>query len=81
MDQNYSQVYLYFGKTLDYIIPMPPMSGALGAADLGSGTSTTSAPMVMLVPAIDTAFCNASRVTRVGSTMRAALRSTNLLGY
>jgi len=47
-----------FGKVRGerfYIIPMPPpISGA--AAGVFSGMSTTSAPIVMAVPAIETAF-------------------------
>ena len=56
---------------------MPDMSGIGG---FGSGTSTTSAPIVMAVPAIETAFWIASLVTRVGSIIPVALRSTNLSG-
>ena len=56
---------------------MPLISGA---ADLDSGTSTTRAPIVMAVPAIEAALSRATRVTRAGSTMPADLRSTSLAG-
>lgn len=37
-----------------YIMPMPPISGA--AAGAFSGISTTKAPIVIAVPAMETAF-------------------------
>ena len=40
--------------------------GAAGAADLGSGSSTTSASVVSSRAAIEAAFCSAVRVTLVG---------------
>ena len=43
-----------------------------------SGRSTTSAPIVIAVPAMEAAFCSAS--TRTGSTTPAALRSISLPG-
>ena len=45
-----------------------------------SGRSTTSAPIVIAVPAMEAAFCSASLVTRTGSTTPAALRSISLPG-
>lgn len=43
-----------------------------------SGRSTTSAPVVIAVPAMEAAFCSAS--TRTGSTTPAALRSISSPG-
>ena len=45
-----------------------------------SDRSTTSAPIVIAVPAMEAAFCSASLVTRTGSTTPAALRSISLPG-
>ena len=50
--------------------PMPP-GGIAGPAFSFSGTSVTNASVVSNRPAIDAAFCNALRVTLVGSTMPA----------
>ena len=49
-----------------------------GLAASFSGRSTTSAPVVIAVPAIEAAFCSAS--TRTGSTTPAALRSISSPG-
>jgi hypothetical protein len=56
---------------------MPFMPGA--SAFSSFGTSTTKAPMVIAVPAIETEFRIASLVTRAGSTTPAVLRSISLL--
>ena len=45
-----------------------------------SDRSTTSAPIVIAVPAMEGAFCSASLVTRTGSTTPAALRSISSPG-
>ena len=45
-----------------------------------SGRSTTSAPIVIAVPAMEATFCCASLVTRTGSTTPAALRSISSPG-
>ena len=45
-----------------------------------SDRSTTSAPIVIAMPAMEAAFCSASLVTRTGSTTPAALRAISLPG-
>src|SRR6266403_1161356 len=54
--------------------PMPP--GGIAGVFSFSGISVTSASVVSNRPAIEAAFCNALRVTLVGSTMPAFTRST-----
>lgn len=53
----------------NYIIPpmppIPPISGIAGASSFGN--SATMQSVVSIKPATDAAFCNAERVTLVGS--------------
>src|SRR3990167_8965826 len=63
-----------------YIPIMPPGIPPAGDGDSFSGNSATNAPMVIAVPAIDTAFWIASLVTRAGSTIPLDFISTNFAG-
>lgn len=55
---------------------MPPMSGAAGAAaGAGSLISATRDSVVSTMEATEEAFCNAERVTLVGSTIPASIMS------
>ena len=48
--------------------PMPPPGGIAGSSFFGA--SATMASVVIIRPAMEAAFCNAVRVTLVGSRMR-----------
>ncbi len=54
--------------------PIPPPPG-IGGVFSFSGISVTMASVVSNRPEIDAAFCNALRVTLVGSTMPAFTKS------
>ena len=49
--------------------PIPPMSPPAGIGASSFGSSATIASVVIIRPATDAAFCNAERVTLVGSRM------------
>ena len=63
-----------------HLLQFGTVGAAGGLAASFSDRSTTSAPIVIAMPAMEAAFCSASLVTRTGSTTPAALRSISLPG-
>lgn len=63
-----------------HLLQLEAVGAAGGLAASFSGRSTTSAPIVIAVPATEAAFCSASLVTRTKLTTPAALRSISSPG-
>ena len=68
------------GEVGQHLLHLEAVGAAGGLAASFSGRSTTSAPIVIAVPAMEASFCSASLVTRTESTTPAALRSISSPG-